>query len=369
MEVNKRKISTIRVNLGKRSYDIIIGPNLLNSAGEFIGRLNGTGRDAYIVSNVFLKRTYAKFLVSSLKRAGFSIRFKTIPDGEKFKCLDIALKVIKDIANCERGRRFFVIAFGGGVIGDLTGFVASIYKRGLPYIQIPTTFLAQVDSAIGGKTAVDLKQGKNLLGSFYQPRLVISDIGCLKSLSLRQMKTGLSEIVKYGLIKDGLLFEYLEENYEALLNRKEQGLRLVIERCSRIKAQIVTRDEREEKGIRTILNFGHTVGHAIEAAGNYNLYNHGEAIAIGMLCAKDISQRMGFLKKGCSERIENLISAIGLPTRIKKIGLGQIIKAYYRDKKFIGPTNRFVLIRGIGRPFIKEDIRLDLIKEVIRSRL
>ncbi|MCM8790012.1 MAG: 3-dehydroquinate synthase [Candidatus Omnitrophica bacterium] len=258
-------MKTIRVNLGKRSYDIIVGYRIIKSLSNFLTSLN-IGKDAYIITNPLIKKIYGKLLEQSLVRGGFSVRFKPIPDTEKSKSIETATSVLKNIAAYNRQKRVFIIAFGGGVIGDLAGFVASVYKRGVPYIQIPTTLLAQVDSSIGGKTAVDLIEAKNVIGAIYQPRLVLSEIEFLKTLDIRQIRNGLAEVIKYSLIKDKKMFEYLERNYKYILRKRPSSLEYIILRSSAIKAKIVEQDEREEKGIRTFLNFGHTVGHAIEAA-------------------------------------------------------------------------------------------------------
>jgi 3-dehydroquinate synthase len=281
----------------------------------------------------------------------------------------MASSIIKDIARYDKKKQIFVIAFGGGVIGDLAGFVASIYKRGIPYIQIPTTLLAQVDSSIGGKTAVDLTEGKNLVGAFYQPRLVFIDIKVLKTLGLRQVRAGLAEIIKYGIIKDRKLFLYLERNYKNILALKPKNLEFIVSRCVDIKSKVIQRDEREEKGLRTILNFGHTIGHALEIAGDFKKYNHGEAVALGMLVAADMSKKLKLITNEISQRIEKLIAAMGLPIKIEKIPIGDIIKAHYRDKKFIGPKNRFVLIKNIGQTLILENIPLEIIRESLARRI
>lgn len=356
----------IKVRLRKRSYNIITGRNIIRFLPKFISRLN-IGRDAYVITNRVIKNKYGEILNKVLKDKGFKIKFKLVPDGEQSKSLEMAYAVIKDIASYDTQKRMFIIAWGGGVIGDLAGFIASIYKRGIPYIQVPTTLLAQVDSSIGGKTAVDLRQGKNLVGAFYQPRLVFSDAEFLKTLSIRQLRSGLAEVIKYGLIKDSSLFAYLEKKYQAILGFKPSVLEFIARRSSSIKAGIVQRDEKEEKGIRTVLNFGHTIGHAVEAAGNYRGYNHGEAIAIGMLAACDISKNLGFINNLTLQRIERLMKAVGLPTTIK-VSLSDTIKAYYHDKKFIGKRNKFVLLKDIGQAKIVEGIPLKTIKEVLKKR-
>jgi 3-dehydroquinate synthase len=359
---------TVRISLKERSYNIVIGNSILNLLGKFITRLD-IGTSAYIVSNRKIKNIHAKALTKVFSRAGLEFTYRLIADTEESKSVEVAFRLINELARFDKARRVFIIAFGGGVVGDVAGFLASIYKRGIPYIQVPTTLLAQVDSAIGGKTAVDLIQGKNLVGAFYQPRLVYSDTRLLRTLGIRQLRCGLAEVVKYGIIRDRNLFNYLEKNYPRILALKEEALEFIVARASYIKAKVVEKDERETKGIRVILNFGHTIGHAIEAASGYKGYHHGEAIALGMLVAVRISSKLNFLNRGVGERIEHLIRVLGLPTKIKKLSLESIIKAHYRDKKFIGPKNRFVLIEGLGRTKIVENIDLAVIKEAIASRI
>lgn len=360
-------MKNLKVNLKERSYQIIIGQGVLKSLGALVKKAK-IGSDAYIITNSLIKRKYGALVENSLKKAKISVKFKTVPDSEKAKSFDVALSVIKDITKYSQDRRIFIIALGGGVIGDLSGFVASVYKRGIAYIQIPTTLLAQIDSSIGGKTAIDLVEGKNLVGAFYQPRMVISDLATLKTLSLRQIRAGLAEAIKYGIIKDKPLFDYLEKNYRKILKSDRKGLEFLVYRCSRIKAAIVSLDEKEKKGLRTILNFGHTLGHAIETAANYKSYNHGEAVALGMLCATYISLRLGMIDSKVYKRIEDIIASFGLPTMIKKLEIDKIVEAHYRDKKFIGKRNRFVLIKSIGKTQVKMDIPLELIKAALLSR-
>lgn len=357
----------IKLNLKKRSYNIIIGSNIVNLLGKYVAKLN-IGCDAYIITNASLKNKYGKALDKTLRQSGFITRFNLVPGAEESKSIKMASIVIDDIVRYDKKKRIFIIAFGGGVIGDLAGFIASIYKRGIPYIQVPTTLLAQVDSGIGGKTAVDLSQGKNLVGAFYQPRLVFSDVCMLKTLNLRQIQSGLAEVIKYGIINDARLFAYLEEKYRDVLKLKESALEFIVQRCSSIKAKIVQQDEREEKGIRTILNFGHTIGHAIEAASSYKGYNHGEAIALGMLVASEISKGLGFINNLTFHRIENLIKVVGLPAKIQKVSIEGIVEAHYRDKKFIGTKTKFVLIKGIGKSTIVENVPVQIIRKALQKR-
>ncbi|MDD5594892.1 MAG: 3-dehydroquinate synthase [Candidatus Omnitrophica bacterium] len=358
----------VKVNLKRNPYQIIIGNNIIKSTGKYLKRIN-PGSAAYVISNTLIKNKFGKIILNSLEGCSFGVRFKLVADTERSKSLETAALVIRDITNYDKGKRVFIVALGGGVVGDLAGFVASIYKRGINYIQVPTTLLAQVDSSIGGKTGVDLSQGKNLLGAFYQPRLVLSDISCLKTLDTRQIRAGLAEIIKYAIIKDLTLFNYLEKNYQKVMALNLSCLEYIIYRCSLIKAKIVEKDEREEKGLRTILNFGHTVGHAIETAGGYRFYNHGEAVSLGMLAESRISEKLGLLKPKTLVRIKRLIEVVGLPQTIKKeVSFEKIIQAHYRDKKFIAGTNRFALIHDIGKVKITKNVPLQVIKDSIRER-
>lgn len=358
---------TIKVDLKKRSYNIITGTKIMPVLGRCISRLN-LGNSAYIITNPYIKKRYGQALIDGLKPYGFNYKFKLVPDTEKSKDIKVAALLIKDLAKFDLKKRTFIIALGGGVIGDLSGFVASLYKRGIPYIQIPTTLLAQVDSSIGGKTAVDLSEGKNLVGAFYQPRMVFSDISLLNTLSKRQLSSGLAEVIKYGIIKDKQLFHYLEKNYKDIISLKAEKLEHIIRACVKIKANIVSLDEREEKGLRTVLNFGHTIGHALEAASGFNKYNHGEAIALGMLVALGISVKLGLIKVALLKRAELLINNVGLPVRISKVSLEKILSRHYHDKKFMGSKNKFVLTTGLGKTRIVKDIPLKLISSAIKER-
>jgi len=356
----------IKVNLGPRSYKIVIGRGILNKLGQELLKLKA-GTDAYIITNAWLKNKYGVILAAELSKNGFNSHFKIVPDSEKSKSLEEASLVIKGLARWDRTRKVFIIAFGGGVIGDLAGFVASLYKRGVTYVQIPTTLLAQVDSSIGGKTAVDLDMGKNLVGAFYQPRLVFSEIDFLRSLDKKQLASGMAEVIKYAVIKDHRLFAFLENKYKDMFKKDPAALEKIVSACSAIKADIVSRDEKEASGLRTLLNFGHTIGHAIEAAGGYKAYNHGQAVGLGMIVAADLSRLIGLLDQRTVSRISGLVSLYGLPVRLKGVSLEKIIRAHYRDKKFIGKENKLVLIRGLGRARIVRNVPLSLIKESIQK--
>lgn len=354
-------MKTIPVNLKDRSYNIIIGNNSIKFLGQAIRKLN-IGNDAYIISNSAVKKLHGKALIKTLSDSGFNLKFKLIADTEKSKSFNTVAGLIQDLAEYGLQKRLFIIAFGGGVVGDLSGFIAAIYKRGIPYVQIGTTLLAQVDSSIGGKTGIDLRQGKNLAGAFYQPALVYSDVAMLKTLNLRQIKAGMAEVIKYGIIKDPVLFDYIETKSAAAVPCDKFDFKFIVARCSQIKAEITEFDEKETRNIRTILNFGHTIGHAIEAAGSYTAYNHGEAIALGMLIESDISVSMGLLKHQDMDRIARLIKNIGLPTAIRKVSVKDILAAHYSDKKFSGKKNKFVLIKSLNRTEIVESIPIEKIE-------
>ncbi|MDP2904960.1 MAG: 3-dehydroquinate synthase [Candidatus Omnitrophota bacterium] len=356
----------IKVSLRNNPYHIVCGGGTIDSLGTYLSRLK-LGTDALVITNSLIKNKHGKAISAPLTRAGFRVKFRLVPDTEKAKSLTMLPGLIRSIAEYGVSKKPFIIAFGGGVVGDLAGFVASIYKRGIPYIQVPTTLLAQVDSAIGGKTALDLAYGKNLVGAFYQPKLVVSDIGLLKTLSPRQVRSGMAEVIKYAVIKDRRLFNYLEKNSRDILALKPAALEYIVARSSRIKADIVIGDERETKGRRTVLNFGHTLGHAIETASGYTGYNHGEAVGLGMLIACGISTRLRLLEAPAAERIAGLIKCVGLPVKIKDVPLSSIIKAHYRDKKFIGPSNKLVLITGIGKTKIVNNVPLRVIKSAIKA--
>ena len=358
---------TIDLRLKNGNYKILIGHGILPQLGSAVGRLP-IGRDAVVVTNPRIRKLYAGTIIKSLQRRGFSVRIFTVPDSERSKSSEIAFRLIEKIARYDTKRKIFIVALGGGVVGDLAGYVAATYKRGVPYVQVPTTLLAQIDSAIGGKVAIDLPMGKNLVGTFYQPRLVYSDVSLLKTLDKRQIRNGLAEAVKYGVIRDRKLFSYLEANYQKVLAGNAKVLAEIVRRCSTIKSQVVMADETETRGIRTILNFGHTLGHAIEAAGGYRSYHHGEAVALGMQIAGDISCRMKLWGQRESLRLAHLLTAIGLPSRLQKINLNRVLKIMAHDKKFKSGKNRFVLPFSIGKVRVLEGIPHKVILAAVKSR-
>lgn len=357
----------ITVKLGKRSYPIKIGNGILVEAGAHISRLN-LGSNGIIITNPRIKRLYGAILKKSLAKKGIGAHILTVPDSESSKSYKVFSGLINKIAKLDKGRKPFIVAFGGGVIGDLAGFAAAAYRRGVSLVQIPTTLVAQVDSSIGGKVAIDLPVAKNLVGAFYQPRIVISDISLLKTLPEREIKCGLSEIIKYSIINSRAFFDFLSRNIASLKRLEKRNLKHVVRKCCLIKSKVVSADEKDVKGVRAALNYGHTIGHAIEAASGYiGTYNHGEAIAIGMIAAAIISNKMGMLSKKELTEIKSIIAKTKLPTRAKGFKSPKILAALCHDKKFTHGINRFVLPVRIGRIRVVENVPKKLVAEVIRE--
>lgn len=359
-------MKTISVPLKNNPYNIVVGNCILAKLGKELKSLK-IGKDAVIITNPVIYKHHGKALTSGLRKNGFSIKVIEVPSGERSKSAKVAFRLIEEVARYDQLKKVFVIAFGGGVIGDLAGYVASAYKRGIPYVQVPTTLLAQVDSAIGGKVAVDLPFGKNLIGAFYQPKLVWSDVSLLSTLTKRQIRNGLSEVIKYGVIADARFFRYIEKNIKGLMKLAPEHLLHVVERSSVIKKIVVVADEKETKGVRTILNFGHTIGHAIETAGKYNQCHHGEAVALGMRVAADISYQKMMCKQTDVSALNELLSKASLPQHIKNVKTSDILRIMKHDKKFLTGKNRFVLMTQIGKVKVLEGIPIDVIKKAIAA--
>ncbi len=362
----------VTVSLGDRSYPVFVGTDILKEAGTLVKR-RVLSRNAIIVSQKAVASRHGAALTAALSRAGFTHDFFLTPESkssEAAKSQAVYSKLIKHIAKRDgKNRSVVLIALGGGVIGDLTGFAASVYRRGVPYVQIPTTVTAQVDSSIGGKTGIDLPEGKNLLGTIYQPALVLTDIAVLESLPDRRWSDGFAEVIKYGVIRDPRLFAQLEKaGLQGL--RRSKNLEGVIRRCVEIKAETVARDEFDKKGVRITLNFGHTIGHAIEAASRFShAYTHGEAVAIGMLAACDIASALGVLKdKALPERLGTTLIKFGLPLTYKGLAQDALLKAVGYDKKAEHGKNRFVLPVALGRTIIVRDIPVPMIVEALEKR-
>ncbi|MGN6642153.1 MAG: 3-dehydroquinate synthase [Verrucomicrobiota bacterium] len=338
----------VNVPLAERSYKIRIGPNLLKDLGKQCRQL-GLGNRCAIISDSNVAAKYSKAAQASLAKAGFDSVLITFPAGETAKRLESVQRCYDQLAGHRLERKSFIVALGGGVVGDLAGFVAATYLRGIAFVQVPTTLLAQVDSSVGGKVGVNLKAGKNLVGAFYQPRLVLCDLNTLNTLPEREFRAGLAEVIKYGIIYDARLFRQLERDLPKLLRRDSKTLAAVIARCCEIKAEVVGQDETES-GLRAILNFGHTIGHGLEAISSYGKYLHGEAISIGQVAAAQLSaEQLGF-PSADAERIRNLFQQAGLPTQVtlKAAERTKLLAAMRLDKKVSGGEVKFVLARRIG---------------------
>jgi len=352
----------VRVRLGSNSYEIHIGAGILTQTGRRL-KEKGLACKLVIITNPIVKSLYGKALESSLTTEGFKVSILQVPDGEEQKSLETAGRLYHELANCYAERRTPILALGGGVIGDLVGFVAATYQRGVPLIHVPTTLLAQVDSSIGGKVALDHGQLKNKIGAFYQPRLVISDITALKTLNDRTFGDGLAEVIKYGVIWDKELLTYLEKNVDKIKGREEGTLEETIFWSARIKAEIVEKDEKDV-GLRAILNYGHTIGHAIESVSGFKV-SHGEAVAIGMVAAARISTKMGILNENELLRLESLIERAGLPAKALDLEVEKLLQAMKHDKKVLRGKVRFVLPQSLGKVFVTDEVSLPLVKQVL----
>jgi 3-dehydroquinate synthase len=352
-------VHTLNVELGTRSYPILIGSGLLGRADSF-ARL--AARDVLIVSNVTVAPLYMARL-----REGLGARRLVeviLPDGESHKTLANLARVLDVLVANRFARDCAVLALGGGVVGDLAGFAAACYQRGVGFVQVPTTLLAQVDSAVGGKTGVNHVGGKNLIGAFHQPQLVVCDTDTLATLPPRELRAGLAEVIKYGLICDAPLIGWLEEHLGQLLDRRPEALAHVILRSCQIKASIVGRDEREQ-GERALLNLGHTFGHAVESATAYKQWLHGEAVGAGLAMAATMSCESGLLSAVDGERVRRLVELAGLPTQAAAVTPQQMLSHMRIDKKVLAGRLRLVLLRGLGEAFITADYRPEALERTL----
>lgn len=337
-------MQTLQVDVGHSKYPISIGAGLLTDRDLL--EIQVPGRDLLIVTNTTIGKLYLANLAASFTQR--RIAECILPDGEQHKTLQTAAWVLDALVGNKMNRDATVLALGGGVIGDIAGFAASCYQRGIGYVQLPTTLLAQVDSSVGGKTGVNHTGGKNLIGAFYQPRAVIADTDALQTLPDREFKSGLAEVIKYGCVWDPLLFDWLDRNMPALLARDAEALSYAIARSCEIKATVVARDEREHD-LRAILNFGHTFGHAIEAATRYERFLHGEAVGLGMLMAVDLSHRLGMIDAAVKGRVRDILLRAGLPVEAPRIGAAKAYELMQMDKKVLAGSVRLVLLEKLGR--------------------
>jgi len=343
-------MQTVRIDLGERSYPILIGSGLLDRPAVVAQAV--AARDVLVVTNRTVGPLYLDALLRGLegKRAG-SV---ALEDGEQFKTLDTLSRVLDAMVAQRFNRDACIVALGGGVVGDVAGFAAACYQRGIDFVQVPTTLLAQVDSSVGGKTGVNHPCGKNLIGAFHQPRAVVSDLATLATLPARELRSGLAEVVKYGLIHDADFLAWIESNVAPLLALDLDALTHAVRRSCEIKARIVASDEREQ-GQRALLNLGHTFGHAIENAMGYGEWLHGEAVGVGMLLAADLSSRLGWIAPADVERVRTLLERIGLPTRAPVIGAQRALELMGMDKKVLAGRLRLVLLRRLGEGVVSGD--------------
>jgi 3-dehydroquinate synthase len=349
----------VPVSLGDRSYQVLIQPRILPQIGRVLHDVGLSGRVG-IVTNTVVNELYGRVVLRSLKQAGFSPFLVVIPDGEQAKSIHWLSKILDALVTQRLERQDVVLALGGGVVGDVAGFAASVYLRGVPFVQVPTTLVAQVDSSVGGKTGVNHPIGKNLIGAFYQPRVVVVDPQALQTLPKREWIAGLAEVIKYGMIADPKFFEYLEQHVEGLREQAEDVIPTVIRRCCEIKAEVVGGDERES-GRRRILNYGHTVGHALETWGRYRTWIHGEAVGIGMVQEAAIAQFLGICDKEIVERQRDLIQDVGLPIAMPSMTFMDLWGAMQHDKKVVKGQINCVVPTTIGEvqvvPLVRQRIR------------
>ncbi len=357
-------MQTLGLKLGERAYPIHIGAGALDQPELYAPHVRG--RQAAVVTNPAVAAHYYARLQAVLEAADARVTRILIEDGEQAKAWATLDHVIDALLEARCGRDSVVVALGGGVVGDLAGFAAAIYQRGVSFIQVPTTLLAQVDSSVGGKTAINHARGKNMVGAFHQPLAVIADVATLDTLPERELRAGLAEVIKHGFILDPEFVAWLEENIERLLARDRAALEHAVHRSCELKAQVVAADERES-GLRAILNFGHTFGHAIEAGVGYGEWLHGEAVAAGMVMAAELSARAGTLRRDDAGRVKALIRRAGLPVSGPALAIDRYLELMQVDKKAAAGKIRFVLLDGIGRATLRGDLKPDWVRDSIAA--
>jgi 3-dehydroquinate synthase len=358
-------MQTISVNLGPRSYDIAVTSGAAGLA-EFVKKCRPKLSGAFVVGDANTA-AHASAIATTLTGAGFALRSEALPAGENTKRLEMAAGLYDLLAAWPADRQTLIVAVGGGVVGDLAGFVAATYNRGLPLLMVPTTLLAMVDSSVGGKVGINHPLGKNLIGAFHQPAGVWIDTALLDTLPDRDYRSGLAEVVKYGVIMDAEFFAWLEANAPTILKRKPTAVEHVVARCCRLKADVVEQDEREETGLRMILNYGHTFAHAFESVGGYGAWLHGEAVAAGMICASRLAERRGLIDSILTERQIRLLQAFALPVRPNPAWpIDDLVASMYRDKKAAAGKLRFVLPTRLGEVKTFDDLSEALVREAFQ---
>lgn len=357
---------SLRVNLGPRSYDIAITTGN-REVGPF-ARKRSRGSLALVVTDEHVK-THADAVAASLEAVGFRTFSAVLPSGEGQKCLATASQLYDRLAELHADRRTLIVAVGGGVIGDLSGFVAATFNRGLALFMVPTTLLSMVDSSVGGKVGINHPRAKNLIGAFHQPVGVWIDTATLTTLPDREYRSGLAEVVKYGVILDPELFATLEERADAILQRDPDVVRHIVARCCQLKADVVERDEREETGLRAMLNYGHTFAHAFETAAGYGTWLHGEAVAAGMVCASRLAERRGLIGADLTERQSRLLARFGLPTAPERWAIAPMVATMRSDKKAVAGELRFILPCRLGEVRLFDDVPADDVSRVLAESL
>jgi 3-dehydroquinate synthase len=357
-------MQTLTVGLGERSYPIYIGSDLLGRADLLLPHL--PCKKTAVVTNATVAPLYLDALCGMLQSHGVEVIPIVLPDGEQYKNTETLMLIYDALLSNRCERNTPLIALGGGVIGDLTGYAAATYLRGVPFVQIPTTLLSQVDSSVGGKTGINHPLGKNMVGAFYQPRLVLADTATLGTLPDKELRAGIAEVIKYGLIRDLPFFEWLESNMEKLLSRDAQALQYAIAQSCRNKAEVVAADERES-GERALLNLGHTFGHAIENGMGYGAWLHGEAVAAGTIMAMDLSYRLGWISAQDVTRIRRIFEKAGLPLVSPAMGVEKYLQLMGLDKKVMGGKLRFVLLKAIGSAVVTADVPAEFLKQTLEA--
>jgi 3-dehydroquinate synthase len=359
-------MSTVHVNLGPRSYDIEIGSGNLARVTQFVDT-EVDDAHAVIITDANVDEMYAEPVATALADQGCEVDLLIIDAGEQSKAAEVASELWERMLEEGSDRKSTVVAVGGGVVGDLAGFIAATFARGLDFVQVPTTPLAQVDSSVGGKVGINLPGAKNMVGCFWQPRGVLIDVDVLQSLPEREFSAGMAEVVKYGVIQDAEFFGFLERHVDAINARDAAVLTQIVERCCRLKADVVEQDERELTGVRAILNYGHTFCHALEAATGYETLLHGEGVAIGMLCASRLAERLGRIDATLTKRQKDLLESFGLPTALPEVSHEELIELMYHDKKVERGKLRFVLPSRLGHVEVVRDVSSDDIRTALGS--
>jgi 3-dehydroquinate synthase len=360
------QMKKISVGLKERGYDVLIGSGAVRELPSVVEGLSKSS-PVVIITDRNVEACSGRIVSGALKGVRRPVVKIVLEPGERTKRFSVFAATVRKIASQTRGHKPVIVALGGGVVGDLAGFVASAYRRGVPLVQVPTTLLAQVDSSVGGKVGIDIPEGKNIVGAFYHPAAVLSDTRFLSSLDARQIRNGMAEIIKYAAISSPEMFATLEKSMRKVKFLDAKFMESIVSRCVGIKAKIVEKDEFDRKDVRIVLNFGHTLGHAVEAASGYShRYNHGESVSLGMVMAGEIAVRLGIFGSRAQRKLEDILVSAGLPVRVKDVRVSKVLAAYRHDKKFISGVNRFVLPSAIGKVKVVEGVPESIVEDTVR---